>query len=166
MDDPRHRAKRDEHADDAESGVGNRAKNREAQRRAVSHQRKMVAHRHVMIKPDGGDRNDREDRGRDARGDHPGREWSVDQSLHPSPTREEGEGPEADRSQVITVNRTSDHFRDHVIGRAEPDRAEPEEEQIIRKPPIHRGLHHALHRNNEKHDLRRGVEPREPEERA
>ena len=166
VNNPRHRPQRDDHADDAESRVSNRAKDREAEGRAIAHEREMIAHCHVVIEPDGGHRNDRQDHGRDACGDHPGRERSVDQPLHSRPTGEKGEGPESDRSQIIAMNRASDHFRDHVIGRAEADRAEPEKEQVVGKPPVNRGLHHALDWKNEKHHLRGGVEPREPEKRA
>ena len=91
---------------------------------------------------------------------------SIDESLHASPACEKRVSPKTDRGQMIAVNRTSDHFRDHVIGGAEPDRAEPKEKKIIREPPIHCGLHDSLHRNDKQHDLRRGVEPREPEKRA
>ena len=67
---------------------------------------------------------------------------------------------------MVTVNRTADHFRDHVISGAERDRAEPKKEQIIRVPPADRRLHHALDRDHEEHCLRGGVKPRKPEERA
>ncbi len=67
---------------------------------------------------------------------------------------------------MITVNRTSDHLRDHVIGRAESDGAEPEKQQIIRVPPAHCRLQNTLYRDDKKHQLTGRIEPREPEERA
>ena len=67
---------------------------------------------------------------------------------------------------MITVDRTADYFGDHVIRGAEGDRAEPEKHEIVCEPPADRGLHHALHRHDEQHCLRSGVEPWEPEERA
>src|SRR5207253_11078909 len=75
-------------------------------------------------------------------------------------------GPKTDRSEMITVNRPADYFRNHVVGGAESDRAKPEKKQIVREPPAHRRLHHALHRHDEEHQLRGRVEPREPEKGA
>src|SRR4029453_3382326 len=60
----------------------------------------------------------------------------------------------------------ADYFGDHVISRAEPDRAEPKKEQIICVPPANGRLQHALHWHNEKHQLASRVEPREPEKRS
>jgi len=76
---------------------------------------------------------------------------SIDHAGHSRPTREYGVGPKTDRCQVITVDRSADHLGNHVIGGAESDRAEPEEQQIVRIPPSHCRLQNALHRNNKKH---------------
>src|SRR5467141_4982523 len=119
-----------------------------------------------MIQTNGRDRDDRENGGRDARGDHPGWERTIDEPLHSGPAREERVSPESDRGQVIAVNRPANDFRDHIVGGAEPDRAEPEEKKIIREPPGHGRLHHTLDRDNEKHDLSGAIDPWEPEERA
>ena len=78
-------AERDEDAEGAKDRVGNRAKHREAERRAIAHEGEIPLHRHVMIQPDGGNRDDCKDRRRDARGDHPGRKRSIDQTLHSRP---------------------------------------------------------------------------------
>src|SRR5437762_9648768 len=67
---------------------------------------------------------------------------------------------------MITVNRATNHFGDHVIGRAEPDRTEPEKKEIICVPPAHRRLQHSLHRHDEEHQLASRVEPWKPEKRA
>ena len=67
---------------------------------------------------------------------------------------------------MVTVNRPANHFWNHVISGAEPDRAEPKEKEIVPEPPGHGRLHHALHRHHEKHDLGRAVDPWEPEEGA
>src|SRR5207253_8449109 len=72
-------------------------------------------------------------------------------------------GPESDCGQMITVNRSADHFRDHVIGGAESERTEPKEKEIVRVPPIDRRLQHTLHRNDKKHGLGGQIHPREPE---
>ncbi len=149
MDVARDGAERKEDAEQTEDGVGNGAEDGEAQRRAVAEQPEIPAHRHVVIQADGRDGNDRQDRRGDAGRDHPGRERTVHEPLHSGPAREERVSPEADRRQVVAVNRPADHFRDHVISGAEPDRAEPEEEKIIREPPGHGGLHHALDRHDE-----------------
>ena len=163
---PRARAERNQDAQQTKTGVGDRAENSEAQRRAITHERKISAHGHVMIQAHGRDRNDGKNAGRDAGGDHPGREWSIDQTLHSGPTGKKRVSPKTDRGQMVAVNRTPDHFRDHVISRAQTDRAEPEEHEVIREPPVHRRLHHALHRHDEKHDLSRAVEPGEPKKRG
>src|SRR5207253_2925091 len=132
----------------AEDGVGNGPEDREAQRRAVAEQAEITAHRHVMIQTDGGYWNNREDRRRDAGGDHPSRERTVDEPLHSGPARKKRVGPEADRGQVITVDWAANYFRDHVIGGAESDCAKPEKEKIVREPPGDGGLHHALDRRD------------------
>src|SRR6266567_5566904 len=67
---------------------------------------------------------------------------------------------------MITVNGAADYLWNHVVCRAEADRAEPKKEQIIRVPPSHRCLQHALHRHDKEHQLSGRVEPREPEKRA
>src|SRR6266536_1573659 len=67
---------------------------------------------------------------------------------------------------MITVNRPPDYFRNHIISSAESDRAKPQKKQIVREPPAHGRLHHALHRHDEEHQLRGRVEPREPEKRT
>src|SRR6266705_487073 len=67
---------------------------------------------------------------------------------------------------MITVNRPSDYFRDHVIGGAETDRAELEKEQIICVPPAHCRLQDSLDRHDEEHQLPSRVEPWKPEKRA
>src|SRR5437660_320203 len=67
---------------------------------------------------------------------------------------------------MVTVNRTPDHFWNHVIRRAEGDGAEPEKQQVIRVPPADSRLQNALHRHNEKHQLSSGIQPWEPEKRA
>src|SRR5947207_13062496 len=67
---------------------------------------------------------------------------------------------------MITVNRATDYFRDHIVSGPESDRAEPEEEEIIRVPPADRRLHHALDRDHEEHCLRGSVEPGKPEKRS
>src|SRR5207248_11469327 len=67
---------------------------------------------------------------------------------------------------MITVNRASDYFGDHVIGGAEADRAEPEKEQIICVPPAHCRLQDSLDRHDEEHQLASRVEPWKPEKRA
>src|SRR5207237_9087317 len=90
----------------------------------------------------------------------------IDEPLHSGPTGEKRVGPETDCCQMITVNRAADHFRNHVISGSKPDRAEPEKEQIVREPPAHGRLDHALHRYDEEHQLRSHVEPREPEKSA
>ena len=119
-----------------------------------------------MIQANGGDRNDREDRRRDTGGNHPRRERSIDEPLHSRPAREKRVAPKTDRRQMITVNRATDHFGNHVVRSAEADRAEPEKEQIIRVPPAHSRLQDSLHRHDEEHQLTSRVEPREPEKRA
>src|SRR5436190_17795423 len=63
-----------------------------------------------MIEADGRDRNNGQDRGRDAGGNHPRRKWAVDQALHSSPAGEKRVGPESNRRQVITVDRPADHL--------------------------------------------------------
>src|SRR5437870_12812053 len=67
---------------------------------------------------------------------------------------------------MITVNRATDYFRDHVVSGPESDRAEPKKEEIIRVPPPDRRLHHALDRDHEEHCLRGSVEPGKPEKRS
>src|SRR5947209_1069637 len=67
---------------------------------------------------------------------------------------------------MITVNRTADHFGNHVVRGAERDGAEPKEKQIVRVPPAHRRLQDSLHRHDKKHQLPGGVEPWKPEKRA
>ena len=162
----RYRAEGNEHADHTKDGVRNRAKYCEPQRRAVAQERKITLHRHVMIEANSGDGDYCEDGCSNAGGDHPGRKRSIDESLHPCPTREECVGPKADGCQMITVNRASDHFGDHVIGRAETNRAEPEKEQIICVPPAHCRLQDSLDRHDEEHQLASRVEPWKPEKRA
>ena len=119
-----------------------------------------------MIQADRCYRNDRENHCGDAGGNHPGRKWTIDKPLHSRPAGEKGVAPESDRGQVITVNRSAGDFRNHVVGSAEPERSEPEEEQVIRVPPRYRGLQHTLHRHDEQHGLSGKVNPREPEERG
>ena len=104
-----------------------------------------------MIEPHGRDGNQREDRGCNAGRDHPGRERPIDQALHSGPAREQCVAPEADCCQMITVHRTTNHFGNHVIGRAETDRAEPKKEQVICVPPADSSLQYALHRDNKEH---------------
>src|SRR5438445_8970596 len=67
---------------------------------------------------------------------------------------------------MIPVHRASDHFGDHVIGRAETNRAEPEKEQIICVPPAYGRLQDSLDRYDEEHQLASRVEPWKPEKRA
>src|SRR5437773_3505914 len=67
---------------------------------------------------------------------------------------------------MVTVNRASDHLWNHVVRRAERDRAEPKEEEIIRVPPADSRLQHALHRHDKEHQLPSRIQPRKPEERA
>ena len=67
---------------------------------------------------------------------------------------------------MITVNRATDHFGNHVICRAETNGAEPEKEQIICVPPADCGLQNSLHRYDKKHQLPRCIEPWKPEKRA
>src|SRR5256885_16483887 len=49
------RAQGNDNAEDAKRGVGHRTENGETQCRAVTHQRKIPAHRHVMIQSNRGD---------------------------------------------------------------------------------------------------------------
>src|SRR5439155_14704826 len=58
-----------------------------------------------------------------------------------------------DCRQMITVNGPADHFRNHVVRCAEPDRAEPEKEQIVRVPPTDCRLQNSLHRHDKEHQL-------------
>jgi hypothetical protein len=90
----------------------------------------------------------------------------VQNPIAARPTREEGKGPESNRSQIITVDRPTDDLRDQVIGGAESNRSEPKEKKIIDEPGIDRREHHALDRQNEKHELGRSVQPRKPQKRA
>src|SRR4030095_2632344 len=166
MEKARGRAKRDEDSDQAEHGIGHRAENGEPERRAIAHDRKISLHCHVMIQSNRSDGNDGQNRGRDARGDHPRRKRAVDRALHSSPAREKGVGPKTDGREMITINRATDYFRDHVVSGAERDRAEPEKEKIILVPPADRVLQNALHRRSEEHGVSSRVEPREPEKRA
>src|SRR6266436_2931715 len=67
---------------------------------------------------------------------------------------------------MVTVNRSADHFWNHVVRRAEADGAEPEKEQVIRVPPADSRLQNALNRHDEEHQLSSGIHPREPKKRA
>src|ERR1700745_2531457 len=108
----------------------------------------------MMIQSNCRDWDDAQNHGWDAGGDHPGREWAGDESLHSGPTGKKGIGPEPDCRQMIAINRSTDHFRDHVISGAEGERTEPKEKKIVRVPPINCGLHNALHRPNKNTGLR------------
>ena len=52
---------------------------------------------------------------------------------------------------MITVNGPADYFGNHVVSRAEADRAEPKKEQIIRIPPAYCCLQHSLDRHDKEH---------------
>ena len=52
---------------------------------------------------------------------------------------------------MIAVYRATDYFGNHVVGRAETDRAEPEKKQIIRVPPADSRLQHSLHWDDKEH---------------
>src|SRR6266513_3122166 len=101
-----------------------------------------------MIEADRGNRNQGENRRRNTGRDHPSRKRSIDETLHSRPTREERVRPKTNRGQMVTVNGASDYFWNHVIGRAESDRAEPKKKQIIRVPPAYRCLQDALDRHD------------------
>src|SRR5438067_12264620 len=148
-----HRAQRNHNTYQAKHGVGHGAEDGKTKRRAVAHQWEITLHRHVMIEPNSGDRNQREDRGCNTGSDHPGWERSVDEALHPRPAREQRVAPESDACQMIAVHRSTNYFGNNVIGRAEADPAEPEKEQIIRVPPADSRWQYSLHRDDEKHYL-------------
>src|SRR5205809_5191432 len=162
----RYRSERNEHANHTKDGVRNRAEYGEAQCWTVAQQREVTLHRHVMIEANSGDGDYCKDGRSNAGRDHPGRKRSIDEPLHAGPARKKRVSPKADGRQMITVNRATDHFGDHVIGRAEPDRTEPEKKEIICVPPAHRRLQHSLHRHDEEHQLASRVEPWKPEKRA
>src|SRR5213592_5004004 len=97
VDIARHGAKRDQNTDYAKDRVRHRPEHGEPERGAVAHEREIALHGHVMIEADGGNRNDREDSRRNAGGDHPRWERSIDESLHSGPAREKRVAPKTDR---------------------------------------------------------------------
>src|SRR5205814_10648274 len=111
----RERTQRNDDTKHAKRGVRHGAKNSEPECRAVTHERKIPAHGHVMIQANSGDWDDAQNHGRNAGGNHPGREWAVDEPLHSGPTGKKGIGPKTNRRQGIAINRSTDNFRYHVI---------------------------------------------------
>src|SRR5262249_25089502 len=162
----RHRAQRNQNTYQTKDGIRHRAEDSETKRRAIAHKRKITLHRHVMIEPNVGHRNQCKDGSRNTGCDHPGRERSINEPLHPGPAGEQRVTPETDRCQMITVHRATNHFRNHVISGAETDRAEPEKEQIICVPPANSSLQYPLHWYDEEHQLTGSVKPRKPEKRT
>src|SRR5439155_18673476 len=118
-------AQRNQNTDQTKDGVRHRTEHGKTKCGTVAHQWEVALHRHVMIEPNGGDGNQREDCGCDTCSDHPGWERSIDEALHPGPTGKQRVAPEADSRQMITVHRTTDYLGNHVIGSAETNRAEP-----------------------------------------
>src|SRR6266567_7922685 len=147
------RAQGNDDTEHAKRGVVHGTKNSETQCRAVTHERKIAAHGHVMIQANCRDWDDAQNHRGDAGSDHPGWERAIDEPLHSRPAGKERVSPEPDRRQVITVNRPADYFRDHVISGAEGERTEPKEKEIVGVPPIDRGLQYALHGHDKKHGL-------------
>ena len=86
--------------------------------------------------------------------------------VHAIPVVEQRQRPEAQDTEVITVNRTTDDLGNEVVNGGQTDGREPQSEHIVREPPVDGRLNHAPHRLDEEHHLRGSVEPREPKNRG
>ena len=147
----------------AGQGVAHRAENGETERRAPFQRLKIAAHRHVVVDCRGDDRNEHHHAGHHAGADQPRRERSADQMVHPVPTVKKRERPKSQNTQIVTMDRTAEDFRDEVIGGGQPDRREPQSERVVPVPPVDRTLPAALDRLEVEQDVRRRIKPREPE---
>ena len=91
---------------------------------------------------------------------------SVDEPLHSGPTGEEGVGPESDRRQMITVDRATDHFRDHVISGAEPDAPNQRKRRLFANHQLTAACITPCTGTMKSMICVAPVDPREPEKRA
>ena len=86
--------------------------------------------------------------------------------VHAIPVVEQSQRPEAQDTEIITVNRTTDDLGNEVVNGGQTNGREPQSEHIVREPPVDGRLNHAPHRLDEQHDLRGSVQPRKPEDRG
>ena len=102
----------------AGQGVAHRTKNGEAQGRAPFEGAKITPHRHMMVDRGGDNWNEHHHTGHHTGCDHPGREGTTDKMVHSVPAVENCQSPEAENTQIVTVDRTAENFRNQVIGRS------------------------------------------------
>ena len=96
----------------------------------------------------------------------PHRHRGADKTAAAGEGRGDRQPPEGQRSQVVIRNGLAEYLGEEVIRRGQRDRHKPKIVESVGIPGIDDGLEHAAHRGLEKHHLRDGINPREPERRA
>src|SRR5690606_33777421 len=105
---------------------------------AVTQRAEAPDHREEVVDRDREDGDHHQYAGDDRGRDHPGRERSADQVVHPVERVEEGEGPESEERELVAVDRPPEDLRHEVVDRGEADRSEPETERVVRVEPVRR----------------------------